>query len=137
MTPRFVLDAWAVLAFLQKEEPAAGRIRQLLEEAALEQTQLFISIINLSEVFYRIGKIKGEASALDTLDQIRRLRISVLPASDEAVWAAARFKMLHPISYADAFALSSAQELKATLITGDPEFIPLGHHFQIEQLHRY
>lgn len=89
MTQRFVLDAWALLAFLQKEEPAAGRIRQLLEEAALEQTQLFISIINLGEVFYRIGKIKGETNALETLDQIRRLRITVLSATDEAVWAAA------------------------------------------------
>ena len=60
MKGRFVLDAWAVLALLQKEEPAASRVKRLLEDAQESNIELFISIINLGEVIYRIGKVKGE-----------------------------------------------------------------------------
>ena len=40
----------------------------------------------------------------------------------ERVLSAARIKGKFPISYADAFAVALAQEMSATLITGDPEF---------------
>ena len=38
------------------------------------------------------------------------------------VLAAAQIKTQYPISYADAFAVALAQELNATIVTGDPEF---------------
>jgi len=136
MTRRFVLDAWAILALLQKEEPGASRVRQLLEQAEKTEVQLFISIINLGEVIYRIGKVKGENEAQETLHQIRRLSLAILPATEEAVFAAAGFKMHHPISYADAFAAAAAESLDAVLVTGDPELVQLDNRIQIEKLHR-
>jgi len=36
--------------------------------------------------------------------------------------AAAHVKAHHPISYADAFAVALAQEMDASVVTGDPEF---------------
>jgi PIN domain nuclease of toxin-antitoxin system len=69
MKGRFVLDAWTVLALLQKEELAALRVKRLLEDAEESNIELFISIINLGEVIYRIGKIKGENEAQETLDR--------------------------------------------------------------------
>lgn len=83
MMQRFVLDAWAVLALLQKEEPAAARVRQLLEAAAQEQVLLLISIINLGEVYYRVGKVKGEAEAHATRKRQRHVH-SVLVRSHES-----------------------------------------------------
>jgi uncharacterized protein len=136
MMQRFVLDAWAVLAFLQMEEPAAGRVRQLLDAAARAQVQLFISIINLGEVYYRVGKVKGEGEAQGTLDQLRRLAITVVPATDDVVLAAARLKMRHSISYADAFAATAATATKAILVTGDPELAQLTDLLRIERLER-
>ena len=56
MRRRLVLDAWAVLALLQQEEPAASRVRQLMEDAERGNIELFISIINFGEVYYRIGR---------------------------------------------------------------------------------
>jgi hypothetical protein len=44
---RLVLDAWAMLAFIQGEEPAASRVKQLLEDAREGLLELFICIINL------------------------------------------------------------------------------------------
>jgi len=132
----FVLDAWAVLAFLQGEEPAASRVRNLLEEAQGREVALFLSIINLGEVVYRVGKVRGEAEAAEILAQIRRLPITIVPAGDDAVWAAVRYKMRHAISYADAFALATAASLGATLATGDPELIQLADQVPIEKLER-
>ncbi|MEW5989188.1 MAG: PIN domain-containing protein [Chloroflexota bacterium] len=43
-------------------------------------------------------------------------------------------KAAYPLSYADAFAAALAQELKATLVTGDPEFRPLIALIAIEWL---
>ena len=136
MRQRFVLDAWAILAFLQGEEPAASRVKQLMEEAEKGNVELFISIINLGEVTYRVGKLKGEDEAKETLDGIRRLPLTVVPATDEAVLSAARFKMHYAISYADAFAAAAAEELGAVLVTGDPELEQLGNRIQIEKLER-
>jgi predicted nucleic acid-binding protein len=135
MKRRFVLDAWAVLALLQGEEPAASRVKQLLSAAQGEDPELFISIINLGEVVYRVGKVKGEDEAWQTLDQIRRLPLTVVPAGEESVFAAARFKMHHAISYADAFAAATADELGATLLTGDVELEQL-NQIEIEMLER-
>lgn len=136
MRQRFVLDAWAILAFLQKEEPAASRVKQLMEDAEKGNVELFISIINLGEVTYRIGKLKGEDEAKETLDEIRRLPLTVVPATEEAVFSAAGFKMHYAISYADAFAAAAAEELGAVLVTGDPELEQLGNRIQMEKLQR-
>lgn len=131
-----VIDAWAILALLQKEEPAASRVRQLLEHAQEEKLELFMSIINLGEVYYRVGKVKGDAEAQKTLEQISRLALTILPATDERVLAAAHWKIHHAISYADAFAAAAAAELKATLVTGDPELESLAEDIQVDKLSR-
>ena len=136
MKRRFVLDAWAVLALLQGEEPAASRVRQLLNDAQGGNSDCFISIINLGEVLYRVGKVKGEAEAWQTLEQLRRLTMTVVPAGEEAVLAAAGFKMHYAISYADALAAATAGERDATLVTGDSELGSLNERIRIEMLER-
>ena len=136
MTPHFVLDAWAVLAFLQKEEPAASRVKELLELALKGDAEVSISIINLGEVIYRVGKVKGELQAGETLDSVRRLPVTVLAAGEEVVFAAVRFKTRHAISYADAFAVATAEQQDAVLVTGDPELMQLTHEIEIEALER-
>ncbi len=134
MKPRFVLDAWAMVALLQGEEPAASRVKALLKEARQETVELFMSIINLGEVTYIVGKAKGKDEAWKTLDQIRGLALTVLPASDEAVLAAVALKIDHAISYADAFAASAAEETRAVLVTGDAELVQLQDRLAIEKL---
>lgn len=136
MKPRFVLDAWAVLALLQREEPAASRVRQLLEEAERDDLELFMSIINLGEVIYRVGKVKGEQEAMETADTIRRLSLTVIQVTEQTVFAAARFKMHYAISYADAFAVATTKDLDAILVTGDPELTHLERHIKVKKLER-
>jgi len=136
MKHRFVLDAWALLALLQGEEPAASRVSQLLQNAQEGAVGLFVSVINLGEVAYRIGKVKGEIEARETLDQIRHSPVVIVPATEEVVLAAVRLKMHYPISYADAFAAAIAHQLSGVLVTGDPELERLASHIKIEKLER-
>ncbi len=73
---------------------------------------------------------------METLDSIRRLSLTIVPATEEAVFNAARFKMSYTISYAGAFAVATADELDAVLMTGDPEIEQLEDRIQLEMLDR-
>ena len=83
-----------------------------------------------------IGKLKGEHEALDTLRSLRVLPIDIIPADEKAVFAAAKFKIRHSISYADAFAAAAAESLDATLVTGDPELKQIQNIIKLEWLER-
>lgn len=117
----FVLDSYAVLAFLQ-DEPAASRIEKLLETASKQKTRLLFSIINLGELLYITERRGGIVKAQDTLALLQQLAIEIVPADEQLVFAAAHIKANHPLSYADAFVVAVALQEDATILTGDPEF---------------
>jgi predicted nucleic acid-binding protein len=117
----FVLDTFALLAYLQ-DEPGAARVETLLENASREKCRLFVSIINLGEMLYIIERRNGVAVAQDALALIRQLPIEILPADEQMVFAAAHIKASHALSYADAFAVAAAAHEGAVILTSDPEF---------------
>jgi len=120
-----VIDAWAALAFLQREAPAEAVIRRYLRRAASGNLRLLINLVNLGEVYYRMIQIAGPDAADIKLEQFRRLPIEVVTVRDVLVMEAARIKAAHPISYADAFAVATARLEAARLLTGDPEILAL------------
>ncbi len=136
MSEAFVLDAWALLAFLQGEQPAATRVRQVIEAAQNHSLRLMVSIINIGEVYYCVGRKYGQKEADEVLSILRLLPMDILPTDDEIVLAAARLKMVHVLAYADAFAAIAARKNDATLLTGDPELLELGDVVRIEKLTR-
>ena len=136
MTDTYVFDAWALLAMLQREEPAATRVRELLVLGEQQEAVLLLSIINLGEVYYRLGKQVGRQRAEKVLATIRSLPLSVVSASDDLVLQAASLKMEHTISYADAFAAALAISRQARLVSGDPEFDSLATTLVLEKLQR-
>ncbi len=117
----YVLDAFPVLCWLQ-EEPGHRILENLLSEAEEGKCTLWMNIVNLGEVFYRICKVASLRKAEQTVASIRILPISIVSASDEMVMEAARIKGKHPISYADAFAVATALGVGAPVVTGDPEY---------------
>lgn len=125
MNGSWVLDAWAILALLQAEEPAAGRVRALVASVQPGDRGgwLHMSLINLGEVFYRVGRTRNLAMAETTLALLRELPIHFVPVTESRILAAARLKAGYALSYADAFAAALASELGGTLLTGDPELI--------------
>jgi uncharacterized protein len=116
-----VLDAWALIAWLQGEEPARAKVREILEQAARGETKVSMSLINVGEVFYLIAKRHGAAPAERFLADLTIMPIQALLPDRKMILGAARLKSRYPISYADAFAVETAREENAILVTGDPE----------------
>jgi len=133
---RFLLDSWAMLALVYEEKPASDRVEQLLHQAVDGEVHLFLSLINLGEIFYIVGARRGLAAAQKMVAYIKRLPIQFIAVDEERVLFAARFKATHRISYADAFAAAAAVEMEAVLLTGDPELLALDEELTLEALKR-
>lgn len=123
---RFCLDAFAWLAWLQNE-PGAAAVQECLDEAERGHAECVTSIINLGETYYRLIRVerREHAESLWRMALRRTLPVSVKEATRRRVRRAAELKASHAIAYADAFAVTTALEFRATLLTGDPEIKPL------------
>lgn len=115
-----VLDAWALMAWLKAQQPAAGRVRTLLDRAGNGECKLVMSIVNLGEIFYLTAKAKNVKYAQGVLETLRPL-IMTESATNELVMAAATLKARYAISYADGFAAATAIARDVPLVTGDTE----------------
>ncbi len=131
--PIYILDSFAVLAFLEGE-PSANRIQAILLAAQQERARVYFSVINLGEVLYITERERSLVIAQQALAAIEQLPLELLDASQTRVLAAAHIKANYPISYADAFVVAAAQELQATVVTGDPEFAKVTAIIQVEWL---
>ena len=129
-----VLDSWAMIGWLQGEEPARAKVRDLLDEASRGETRVGMSLINVGEVFYLMAKSHGAAPAERFLSDLAMMPIQALLPDRRLILGAARLKSRFPISYADAFAVETAREQNATLVTGDPELWQLSKREPIELL---
>lgn len=123
---RFCLDAFAWLAWLQ-DEPGAAAVQRCLDEAEHGDAECVTSIINLGETYYRLVRVerREQAESLWRMALRGTLPVSVKEATRRRVRRAAELKASHAIAYADAFAVATALEFRATLLTGDPEIKPL------------
>ena len=117
----YVLDAFALIAYF-KNEPAAARVEELLDEASETGEDLLMTVINLGEIVYKTTRQFDIERAKETLGKIRQYRITLLDVDEELALDAAALKGIHRISYADCIAAALAQRLGATLVTGDDGF---------------
>ena len=108
------------MAWLKGQQPAAGRVRLLLESAERRERKLLMNIVNLGEVFYLSVKAKDQAYG-ETVVASLRSRIKIVSANDELVLQSAALKARHAVSYADAFAAATAISRSTPLVTGDNE----------------
>ena len=114
---RRCLDSWAVLAWLDGEEPAAG-----VMERTIERERPAMSWMNLVEVHYRTIREHGRQEADPVLAELRPQITESLPGI-ATMREASLLKAEHPIALADCFAIALAAEVEAELLTGDPEII--------------
>jgi predicted nucleic acid-binding protein len=128
-----VLDSYALLAFLG-DETGMRRVKEVPSDAAQGRCQVLHSITNLGEVLYITERELGLVSAHAALAAVEQLPIEIIPATKEVVLAAAHIKANYRIAYADAFAVVSAQDYTATLLTGEQEFEQVSEFVGIEWL---
>ena len=122
----FIFDSHALLKFFQKEK-GYEKVVHLLEEIRKTGAVKYINAVNLGEIIYSTKKEFGDQKKLEVLANIERLNFTILPIPNSLIFQAAEYKAQYALSYADCFALASAVEYKATLVTGDPEFKKVEH----------
>lgn len=111
------LDSWAVLAWLDGDEPAATVVAE-----TLDRERPPMSWMNLVEVHYRTIRDHGRQEADEVLSELRPQITEHLPGVS-AMRAVANLKAANPIALADCFAIALADAEGAELLTGDPEIV--------------
>jgi predicted nucleic acid-binding protein len=134
MKTKRLLDSFAMLAFLNGKA-GCGRVREALAEARETSVDLLMNDLNVGETYYILSRKRGTDKADYFLETILPgLPIRRLPNDFDQVIAAARLKAVHPLSYADCFAVATARQEGSTILTGNPEFKSVEHLVSIEWL---
>lgn len=93
-------------------------MRQAIERGAAS------SWVNLGEALYLEARRVGWSRAAEAVAGLAK-HVAAEPAGDEIVTCAAAIKAGGGLSFADCFAVATAERLGAPLLTGDPELVRL------------
>ena len=118
---KYVLDSFALLAHFEKTNDWQ-KVLRLLERAANDEIILYMSLINVGEVYYILKRERGVGQAESMILDIDQLPIEKVIVDWEKIKIAASIKADYKIAYADAFAAGLAEKLGGHIVTGDPEF---------------
>lgn len=121
-----LFDSHALLKLFQKE---AGheKVARLLVQAMESGTPKYLNAINLGEIVYSTKRAFGDQKKIEVLAHVERLGFRILPVPNDLIFRAAEYKASFSMSFADCFALASAVEHGAVLVTGDTEFRAAEH----------
>jgi ribonuclease VapC len=121
-----LFDSHALLKLFQKE---AGheKVARMLTQAMRSGTPVYLNVINLGEIIYSTKRAFGDQKKIEVLAHVERLGFRILPVPSDLVFRAAEYEASFSMSFADCFALASAVEHGAVLVTGDPEFRAVEH----------
>jgi predicted nucleic acid-binding protein len=117
----YIFDACALISLL-KREAAFDQVTQLLIRAADKEITIYMSIVNLVEVYYGFIQDVGEQEADRIMQSVSVFPITMINTISDAVYRdAARFKAAYSMSLADAFLCAFARNLSAVIVTKDDE----------------
>lgn len=131
--PVFVLDSFALLAYLN-QETGYKRVVQILQLSRARQARILLCTINLGEILYIIERRRGLYNAQRAQALIESLPVEEVLPDRSLILDAAHIKAHHTISFADAFVTALAQRESATILTGDPEFQTIQNVARVEWL---
>ena len=128
-----VLDSYALLTLL-RDETGGETVAEMLVKAAERDRPVHMCEVNYAEVQYMIRRKDGDAAWQVIAGELVAAPIRFHPADRALADIAADFKARFRMSLADAFATALAKQLKAELVTGDPEFKPLEKEIKVRWL---
>jgi ribonuclease VapC len=126
LTKSIIFDSFAILKYYQ-DESGAAKVEKLLHSAQRGKIKVLINKINLGEVYYLTIRRIGLEPAKENLERLLNLPIEVIAPSSEITMRAAEIKAQYAISYADCFAVATAELFSGSVLTGDPEFKKVEH----------
>jgi predicted nucleic acid-binding protein len=127
----YVLDSYALIAHFE-DEPGGERVMSILKAARGGKTKLYLSVINLGEIYYNTARERGIEKADETRLIIEQLPITIIDADKALTLQAAKLKAMYPVAYADCFAAALGIMKKCKVVTGDPEFKKMSDFVKIE-----
>ncbi len=133
----YVLDSYALLCLFDRKRKAEKEaVARYLEEAERGKTKLYLSKINEGEVFYRLYKHLGPPIASGFRSDLKSgmFPIHVVPVNDKRAEEASLIKAKYSVSYADAFCIELARDMRLPVVTGDPEFEIVKDIIQLQPL---
>ena len=118
---KVVLDAFAMLTLLGKDK-GYEIVNDFLERSTKGKVKAYMNLINWGEVYYTLIK-RGKTVDAEEFWEVRRdYPIVFVEPTTKRIREASKIKGKYPVSYADAFCIALAIELKARVLTGDEEF---------------
>ena len=115
----FVLDASALIAFLNDEE-GADIAEDVFQKAKMGNCVIYMNKLNILEIYYVVYRRAGKEIAEDVLVKILNLPLIVVDVlNDNLFKEAGRLKATYKISLADSIALAEAKTRKAQILTAD------------------
>lgn len=118
---KIVLDSCLLLAFLRKEKNWQ-EVKKYFVKAKKGKHEIFLCWINLIEAYYKIYRKKGEITADKALSIVKKLPLYLILPDEKLFLETARIKGAYAIALPDCFIVALSKELKANILTGDPEF---------------
>jgi predicted nucleic acid-binding protein len=118
-TGGYVLDACAIIAFLNKEA-GAETVAGLIQKAEYREISLCMTSIQTLEVYYGRIRVKSLNYADTFLQALYASSIKIISeVSCANIRIASYFKTHYSLSLADAIACAAAYSLSAVLVTAD------------------
>ena len=115
----FVLDAGSLIAFL-KDEEGADKVERLFRETEEEKHELYMSWINVLEIYYGVYREDGKEVAEEVSSKVQGLPITLVRQISEPVFKeGGRLKASYRLSLADSIAAAEAKSKGAILVTSD------------------
>lgn len=130
---RYVLDTSAVFAYLEDED-GADEVEALLKQAERGGSEVLLSFVTLTELFYITLQESSEEKALQRLSLIKALSVGIVESSEEISITAARLKASNRVSLADSYIAALAKNRKGILVHKDPEYDNLGRSVSVHRL---
>ena len=130
MKKRYVLDANAVIGNLEGRA-GSDKVRKIMESAAQGEAELFMSVINVGEVFAALWKRHGEVYARQAIEMLLSAPVQFIDATLPMSLEAAAIRAKYHAGTADCFAALTAMKKKASLVTADPDFKRFGDKLKI------
>lgn len=126
MKETFVLDASALIAFLNDED-GANKVEDILRKAKGNDCIIYMNKLNILEIYYGVYREDGKEKAEETLTKILNLPLTVVDVlKDDVFREAGRLKATYKMSLADSIAIAEGKTRKAQIVTTDHhEFDPL------------
>lgn len=119
-----ILDTASILAWLQDEQDKqVDKIDNLIKEGK-QKGRLYMSMINVGELYLKIGQEEGKAKAKEYISELKQLPLNMQKVSNALIYGAFDVKFNHAIALADAFTVAASRKLQGKIIAADSDFLP-------------